>query len=155
MKKILAFMMAAMMLIGLCGCGRSRYDYDSGGSSSGSSFTNDYGTSSTRCAVSGCNNTIARSGDTNCCTKHSNRCLECNCYIDGDAMYCMDCLEDALGGNDYDYDYDYDYDDYDYDDYDYDYDYDMPKEGESFSDYVQRVDPDLYSDMEDILNSLE
>ncbi len=28
--------------------------------------------------------------------------------------------------------------------------YDMPKEGESFSDYVKRVDPDLYNDMKGI-----
>lgn len=35
-------------------------------------------------------------------------------------------------------------------------DYDMPNESDdSFADYVQRVDPDLYQEMEDILNSLE
>ncbi len=32
--------------------------------------------------------------------------------------------------------------------------YDMPKEGESFSDYVQRVDPDLYDSITDRYNSL-
>jgi len=26
--------------------------------------------------------------------------------------------------------------------------YDMPKQGENFSDYVKRVDPDLYKDMQ-------
>ncbi len=31
--------------------------------------------------------------------------------------------------------------------------YDMPNEGESFSDYVKRVDPGLYQDMTDIYNS--
>ena len=30
--------------------------------------------------------------------------------------------------------------------------YDMPKSGESFSDYVKRVDPDLYDSMTDIYN---
>lgn len=55
-------------------------------------FTNKYGTATTKCVMNGCNNYIASSGDTNCCTKHSNNCLNCNCYIDGDAMYCMTCL---------------------------------------------------------------
>lgn len=55
-------------------------------------FTNKYGTATTKCAKSGCNNYIASSGDTNCCTAHSNKCLNCGCYIDGDAMYCMSCL---------------------------------------------------------------
>jgi len=64
--------------------------------SSTSSFTNKYGTPTTKCAHPGCNNYIASSGDTNCCTKHSNRCLECNKYIDEDAMYCIDCLAAAL-----------------------------------------------------------
>lgn len=60
------------------------------------SFNNDYGTYSTKCAAHGCNNKIASSGDTMYCATHSNRCLNCNKYIDGDAMYCMSCLEDAL-----------------------------------------------------------
>lgn len=59
-------------------------------------FTNRYGQPDTVCAHSGCNNNIASSGDTNCCTTHSNRCGECGCYIDEDAMFCMDCLESAL-----------------------------------------------------------
>lgn len=61
-----------------------------------SSFTNKYGTSTTKCAHSGCSNYIASSGDTNCCTTHSRRCIECNCYIDEDANWCMKCIEDAL-----------------------------------------------------------
>ena len=61
-----------------------------------SSFTNKYGTPTTKCAHSGCNNYIASSGDTNCCTIHSNRCLECGKYIDEDATYCMDCIQKAL-----------------------------------------------------------
>lgn len=60
-------------------------------------FTNKYGTETTICAVSGCSKYIATSGDTNCCTSHSNRCIECNKYIDGDALCCMDCIEKALG----------------------------------------------------------
>jgi len=55
-------------------------------------FSNKYGTATTKCAISGCDNYIASSGDSNCCASHSNRCLNCNCYIDGDAMYCMSCL---------------------------------------------------------------
>lgn len=56
------------------------------------SFTNKYGTTTTRCVHTGCNSYIATTGDTNCCTYHSARCLNCNCYIDEDAMYCMSCL---------------------------------------------------------------
>ena len=65
--------------------------------SSTPSFSNKYGTPTTKCYISSCDNYIASSGDTNCCTLHSNRCGNCRCYIDSDAMYCMDCLEDALG----------------------------------------------------------
>jgi len=67
--------------------------------SSSSSFTNKYGTATTKCAHSGCNNYIASSGDTNCCTTHSNRCLECNKYIDEDAMYCMSCITKAASSS--------------------------------------------------------
>jgi len=59
-------------------------------------FTNKFGTSTTVCAHAGCNNYIASSGDTNCCTTHSNRCIECDAYIDEDAAFCMDCITKAL-----------------------------------------------------------
>ena len=59
------------------------------------SFTNKFGTPTTKCAHPGCNNYIASSGDTNCCTTHSNKCAECGKYIDEDATYCMDCLTKA------------------------------------------------------------
>lgn len=62
----------------------------------GGSFTNQYGTPTTKCVVNSCDNYIASSGDSNCCVAHSNKCLECKKYIDGDAMYCMDCLSDTL-----------------------------------------------------------
>ena len=58
-------------------------------------FTNKFGTPTTKCAHSGCNNYIASSGDTNCCEKHSKKCADCGKYIDEDAMYCMDCIEKA------------------------------------------------------------
>ncbi|MBQ7741225.1 MAG: hypothetical protein IJT65_08350 [Eubacterium sp.] len=67
----------------------------SGGYSSESSFSNKYGTRSTICAHPGCTNTIASSGDTNCCALHSKRCAQCGKYIDEDAIYCIDCLSDA------------------------------------------------------------
>ena len=60
------------------------------------SFTNQFGTATTICAHSGCSNYIASSGDTNCCTTHSNMCAECGKYIDEDALLCMDCIEKAL-----------------------------------------------------------
>ena len=107
--------------------------------SSGESFTNLYGTPTTKCSHPGCNRTIADSGDTNCCTRHSATCLNCGKYIDEDAMYCMDCITSSVmrnagrsgspassGGQS---------------------GYDMPRDGESFSDYVKRVAPDLYDSM--------
>ena len=66
-------------------------------------FTNKYGTPTTKCAHSGCNNYIASSGDTNCCTIHSNRCLECGKYIDEDAIYCMDCLAKSTSSSNSNY----------------------------------------------------
>lgn len=58
-------------------------------------FTNKYGTATTKCAHTGCSNYIANSGDTNCCTTHSNRCLDCKIYIDEDAYYCVSCIAAA------------------------------------------------------------
>lgn len=58
-------------------------------------FTNKYGTETTKCAHAGCSNYIASSGDTNCCPTHSNRCIGCNCYIDGDALMCLECITSA------------------------------------------------------------
>ena len=67
------------------------------GSSGGTtSFTNKYGTPTTKCVHPGCNNYIADSGDTNCCTTHSAKCLNCGKYIDEDAMYCMDCITGSV-----------------------------------------------------------
>ena len=60
-------------------------------------FSNKYGNQNTKCAHAGCTNTIACTGDTNCCVKHSNRCGECYCYIDEDAMFCMSCIKGAIG----------------------------------------------------------
>lgn len=68
-------------------------------SSSSKSFTNKYGTSTTKCHHSGCDRNIASSGDTNCCTTHSKKCGNCKKYIDEDALYCMDCIEKALYNN--------------------------------------------------------
>lgn len=70
---------------------KDTYNYDSK-----PLFTNAYGTPTTKCAHSGCDNYIASSGDTNCCTLHSNKCRECGKYIDEDAMYCITCLTNAL-----------------------------------------------------------
>lgn len=91
MKKLLSFALVLMLLLTLLtGC-------SSGSSSSSTGYTNKYGTSSTKCAHPGCTRNVASSGDTNCCTTHSNRCLNCGKYIDEDAMYCMSCLTRVLG----------------------------------------------------------
>ena len=80
-----------------------------------------------------------------------------------DAGYNSDDYDSCESDDDYDLD-DYDSyesdDDYDLDDYDsyesddeYDYDkgygYTEPEEGESFSDYVKRQDPELYESLQD------
>jgi uncharacterized membrane protein len=70
--------------------------YTSNSSTTKIKFTNKYGTATTICNHSGCTNTIATSGDTNCCTVHSNKCAECGCYIDEDALFCIDCLLEAI-----------------------------------------------------------
>ena len=61
-------------------------------------FTNEYGTSTTKCAHAGCTRPIASSGDTNCCTVHSGTCAKCGRYIDEDATWCMKCLASAASG---------------------------------------------------------
>ena len=43
---------------------------------------------------------MASTGDTNCCTAHSNKCADCGKYIDEDATWCMSCLEKSLNGYD-------------------------------------------------------
>ncbi len=68
---------------------------DSDNSNASIPFTNEYGTPTTKCAHTGCNNYIANSGDTNCCKEHSNRCLDCNKYIDEDAYWCVSCIAAA------------------------------------------------------------
>ena len=103
--------------------------------SQSSGFSNEYGTATTQCAYPGCSQKIASSGDTNCCTKHSNKCGNCGCYIDSDAMFCMSCLSGSLGGSSDSYDYDKGYG------------YTAPKKGQSFSDYVKEQDPDLYNSL--------
>ncbi len=98
MKKTIAILLiiSTIFCITACFSGSSA----SGGSSNRSttSFTNKYGTATTTCAHRGCTKYIASSGDTNCCSTHSNRCGECRCYIDEDATFCMSCLTEALGG---------------------------------------------------------
>jgi hypothetical protein len=59
-------------------------------------FHNSFGDMNTKCAYPGCDRRIVTSGDSNCCSAHSNRCGNCNKYIDGDAMFCMDCIREAL-----------------------------------------------------------
>lgn len=54
------------------------------------------GSSGRTCAKAGCNNRAVTSGDSVYCSAHSNRCGNCGCYIDGDAMFCMDCIRGAI-----------------------------------------------------------
>jgi len=53
-------------------------------------------TSPNQCLHSGCSNMAASTGDSFFCEKHSNRCLECNKYIDEDALLCLNCIVEAL-----------------------------------------------------------
>lgn len=66
------------------------------GGSESSGFSNKYGTPTTKCAHPGCSKYIASSGNTNCCTTHSNKCGACGTYIDEDALFCIPCLAKAL-----------------------------------------------------------
>ena len=50
-----------------------------------------------KCAKSGCNRPAVTSGDSVYCSAHSNRCLSCGGYCDGDAAFCMPCLRRAFG----------------------------------------------------------
>ncbi len=86
----------ALMIYGRNGLTTSVSSSSNDSNSNSTSFTNKYGTATTKCVHSGCNNYIASTGDTNCCEIHSNKCKNCNKYIDGDALYCMDCMEGAL-----------------------------------------------------------
>lgn len=113
--------------------------------SGGGGYTGSY---SRTCAKSGCTNKAVTSGDSVYCSTHSNRCGECGCYIDGDAMYCMSCISDALTGSSYTGSSNKNNSNKGAGGYD------MPNPGESFSDYVQRVDPDLYDSITDRYNSL-
>ena len=49
-----------------------------------------------KCAMSGCEAYAVTSGDSVYCEQHSERCLNCGCYIDYDAIFCMPCIEDAI-----------------------------------------------------------
>ena len=80
MKKWIALVLVLVISLSLCACGSSSSD-DSG----------------RECAQAGCDRKAVTSGDSVYCAQHSNRCGECGCYIDGDAMFCMDCLRSALG----------------------------------------------------------
>ncbi len=130
------------------------------GASSTTKFENAYGSQGTTCAHPGCNNPIASSGDTNCCATHSNRCLECGKYIDEDAMYCISCLSKAASSTTTTTKSYYSNSSSSYgSSYGSSYDttaatgaggYEMPNENDkSFSDYVKRVDPDLYDSLFD------
>lgn len=146
MKKILAVMLVlAVVLFALSGC--------SNGTSSRSTFKNKYGTATTKCAHSGCNNYIASSGDTNCCAAHSNKCLECGKYIDEDAMYCMSCITNAASGSSSDSGKSSSHTNNNTNSGGKSTGtgaggYDMPNENDkSFADYVKRVDPELYDSL--------
>jgi len=118
------------------------------------SFTNTYGTATTVCAHSGCTAYIAPSGDTNCCTAHSNRCLNCRKYIDEDAIYCISCLEKAANSNSSSSNSSSNSSSHSSGSSRHSNSgetgvggYDMPNENESFSDYVKRIDPELYNSL--------
>ncbi|MBE6036660.1 MAG: hypothetical protein E7223_03410 [Clostridiales bacterium] len=54
------------------------------------------GSSGKTCAMAGCTKKAVTSGDSVYCSTHSRRCGNCGCYIDADAMFCMDCIKNAL-----------------------------------------------------------
>lgn len=52
-----------------------------------------------QCEHPNCLNKAAETGDSHYCEEHSNKCLECNKYIDEDALYCVNCILKALNSN--------------------------------------------------------
>lgn len=52
-----------------------------------------------QCEHPGCTNQAAETGDSHYCEEHSNKCLECNKFIDEDALYCINCIFKALNGD--------------------------------------------------------
>lgn len=59
-------------------------------------FTNKYGSQNTICSYTGCYNKIASSGDTNCCSFHSKRCIDCGNYFNEKTMKCMECISKMM-----------------------------------------------------------
>lgn len=49
-----------------------------------------------QCLHEGCAKMAATTGDSFYCETHSNNCMECGCYIDEDAMFCLNCIVEAL-----------------------------------------------------------
>lgn len=49
-----------------------------------------------QCLHSDCNKMAVDSGDSRYCEVHSNMCAICGCYIDEDAMFCLNCIVEAL-----------------------------------------------------------
>ena len=97
-QKIITLVVTILVLVAVAvGCFLLFRSCTSPSDSSGGYFTNAYGSPTTKCAHPGCTSYIARSGDTNCCALHSNRCKNCGKYIDEDAMYCMDCMSGHFG----------------------------------------------------------
>ncbi len=53
-------------------------------------------TSPQQCLHDGCSKKAVTTGDSFYCENHSNKCLVCGCYIDEDAMFCLNCIVEAL-----------------------------------------------------------
>ncbi len=49
-----------------------------------------------KCLHEGCTNMAAITGDSFYCETHSNKCMGCGNYIDEDAMFCLNCIVEAL-----------------------------------------------------------
>ncbi|MBT9774928.1 hypothetical protein GPL15_00195 [Clostridium sp. MCC353] len=49
-----------------------------------------------QCLHSDCSKLAVTTGDSRYCDVHSNKCGECSCYIDEDAMFCLNCIVKAL-----------------------------------------------------------
>lgn len=49
-----------------------------------------------QCRHNGCSKKAVTSGDSRYCEEHSNECMGCGEYIDEDAMFCLNCIVDAL-----------------------------------------------------------
>ena len=73
MKKWVSLFLITILCLSVASCGENDTKRKK-------SFKNKYGTSTTECAIPGCDNYIASKGDTDMCSYHAHPCEVCRKY---------------------------------------------------------------------------